>query len=445
MEHVTDVDGVADAAPTPARKPRRKALLIGGAVVVAALAATGITAGVLVHQEQQRAEYTAVVKETNELREEAAVLALGTDLSTVLSVKELAEAKGVADRLKQLGGTADPVFTSEQAKALKSAGESIAKALPTEPVSEDAQAVADQATKELKDAGVKVSQWTGTEPGTLGDVLSWIPGDVESVKAGEYTPERLDAAKKELAKAERAVDDATTELDAVEAYRAGVSETVAEALKSVQDAGAGAPKQAPAVIAISQSVPDKHGAVTASAKAAADAAKATEISPDSLIVKASTKTEKPAEKVDPVEVSDAALVTMLSVKLKAYADASAAAKSAEAEAVAQAAAAEAAAAAAASGAGGYTDPSTGGWVPAPSYGGGGGAGGGGGWTPPAPGGGGGGGWTPPAPGGGGGGTPGGGYVPPPATCPPQPGPGWSPAGSSGGCTIWAPPGGADDW
>ncbi|WP_449279251.1 hypothetical protein [Leucobacter sp. GX0328] len=439
---MTDDDGAAGAARTPTRKPRRKALLIGGAVLVAALAAVGITAGALIHQEQQRAEYAAVVDEVNEQRTEAAELQLGTDLASVLSVKELAEAKGVADRLKQLGETADPIFTAEQAKALKTAGESVAEKLPKDAMSEEDQALADQATKALKSAGVKVSQWTGTDTVVLGDVVTWEAADVERVKVGEYSPERLEAAKQELKVAEQATAAAQAELDDVEDRRGIVADAVAGALESVRDASANAPKQVAAVTAVTQSVPDTHAAVTSAAKAAADTAKITEISPDALILTASTSTKKP------VEISDAALVTMLSVKLKAYADAGTAAKAAETEAVAQAAAAEAAAAAAAAGTGGYVDPGTGGWVDTGWAGGGGGwvdtgwtgGGGGGGYVPPA----GGGGTAPPA-GGGGGYDPG--YVPGGGGCLPPP-PGWYPTGGSGnGCPTYAPPGsgGEDEW
>ena len=440
MENMTDVDGAAGAARTPTKRPSREALLIGGAVLVAALAAAGITVGALVHQEQQRAEYAAVVDEVNEQRTEAAELQLGTDLASVLSVKELAEAKGVADRLRQLGEMADPIFTVEQAKAMKTAGESIAEKLPKDAMSEEVQALADQATKALKSAGVKVSQWTGTDTVALGDVLTWEAADVERMTVGEYSPERLEAAKQELKLAEQATAAAQAELDDVEDRRGAVADAVAGALDSARDASANAPKQVAAVIAATQSVPDTHAAVTSAAKAAADTAKITEISPDALILTASTNTKKP--------ISDAALVTMSSVKLKAYADAGAAAKAAETEAVAQAAVAEAAAAAAASGAGGYVDPGTGGWVDTGWAGAGGGwvdtgwagGGGGGGYVPPA----GGGGTAPPA-GGGGGYDPG--YVPGGGGCLPPP-PGWYPTGGSGnGCPTYAPPGsgGEDEW
>lgn len=373
----TTEDITPDLGTVPlAVKKRTKLYAWIGAGVAAALVAGGAVAIPQIVHASQVSAYEAAVSELNTVLADTAAAATATDSAVVLGALQHGEAVAFADQVAGFGTAPEHAIGADHAAALGKAGEVAKKELGELRLSEaDEQLVADakqkieKADEKLEGKlpasylGASASDITGllVEP-TVSEKVSAVSADSVNAEVLAEIKDELAAAQKDLA---AAVKESHTAVKAQEATLAAVAAT----LPVLEAAGESLPGTAQGAAERFSKGGDATGAVTALAETAAKFAGADEftINKDKNVV--------PAEEGEgDLELTGAQEAVLLASKIRAYLDGVGAAQGAHDAAVAaEAAAAEQAAAeaAAASGAGGYTNPSTGAWVPvAPSYGGG---------------------------------------------------------------------------
>lgn len=270
-----------EVATAPEPRPRRRKALMISAIGGGLIAALVITAAVVVPrivQTQRVQEYTALATELQQTFDVRAVAETTLEAAIALTVAQYEEARGLAERIAELGDTPEPILTAERAESLAEAGADAAEAIGEDPDVEDrgvalydalaeavqqlqeedeqARAAADEADEEVP-SPVAPASYLSTELASAVSIMDEPvePERVDPVADDDVTDEVIDditseieAVRAEVAQLEGRVDDEREKME-------GFAEAIAGTLPVLQAAASEAPAQAQRVVEHTEKAP----------------------------------------------------------------------------------------------------------------------------------------------------------------------------------------------